>query len=252
MSAMLMAAMDGGLAGPKWKAMYTDAKGKDLALSPQITDRYQNRHALVALLAHDASAYGISEQPSGVMGLTGTELTSKIQYASGLVGYAQAGVGAARITELFDDQRALSDPHAQQFIDDWFSHFGAMLPTESSKSYLAQQRSLLVVDSSFDRARNSQEFVLSSADDRKSGFPRSNRRSSHGLYAEQSGYNALLSQQAGMDSLFRSAIAQDASLDSSMPKLGAMRQRLGAVVPGDWKDIQKQSATIVSYILSSH
>jgi len=146
-SAMLMAAIDGKLAGPKWKSFYDDATRKDSVLSPAIVDRYYNRHALVAKLAADRSAF-TALRSSGVVGLSGNNLTSPISYGHGLIGFARAGIGIARITELLDDQRALAEPESQQFIDDCFSHVGSMLTDDSAKAFLAQQRSLLVVDSS--------------------------------------------------------------------------------------------------------
>ncbi|HEV2909746.1 MAG TPA: hypothetical protein VGX02_10775 [Candidatus Eremiobacteraceae bacterium] len=251
MSAMLLAAFDGGMAGPKWKAMYDDAAHRDRLLGPTVLDRYQNRHALVALLAQDRSAYAISAKPQGVMGLNGTKLTEAIHYAPGLPGFAQAGVGAARITELMDDQRSLAEAPSQQYIDDWFTHFGAMLSSAGNKDFLDQQRSLLAVNPSFDRVRNSQAFgqaiqTLANrlASDQTGSFL-------IGLYAEQADLNASTSQQENIDSVFRSEIGQDAALDASMPKLAAMRRRLSGLSAGDWGGIQKQSAAIVSYILSA-
>ena len=160
-AATLMVAMDGGLAGQKWKAMFADASRKDHTLSANIVDRYQNRHELVALLARDRSIYDPKYQPQGILGLTGNDLTTPIHYVPGLVGLAQGGVGAARITELLDDKGALAEVQSQQFIDDWFSHVTAMMPNDSTKAFLNQQRGLLIVEC-FIRSRKKRGRVRSS------------------------------------------------------------------------------------------
>jgi hypothetical protein len=248
--AMLMAAMDGRLAGPKWKSFFDDATRRDLELAPQITDRSRNRHALVAKLAANRSDFE-ALRPSGVVGLSGNDLTSTIAYTPGLVGVAQVGIAIARITELMDDQQALAEPLSQQFIDTCFSHFAAMLPHEARAS-LAKQRRLLVVDASFDRVTNSKAFSRQMAA-LVSGLPRAQAEAFLvGSYAEQVNYNATVSRQEPLDTTFRSAIAQTAVLDDSLPTLAAMRQRLAALQTDDWADIKKQSAAMVHYILSAH
>ena len=47
----LMAAMDSGLAGPKWKSYFEQAKRDDGRLDSSVQDRYRNRHALVVVFA---------------------------------------------------------------------------------------------------------------------------------------------------------------------------------------------------------
>ncbi|HXM19491.1 MAG TPA: hypothetical protein VN934_11875 [Candidatus Tumulicola sp.] len=250
LSAMLMVAMDGGLAGPRWKSMFADATHRDLLQAPGVSDPYKNRHALVALLAQDRSAYATSMRPEGVVGLTGSVLTKPIKYSSDLVGFAQAGIGAGRMTEFLDDQRALAEPDAQHFIDDWFSHFEEMLPTENARTFLKQQRSLLVVDASFDRQRSSQAFVQAMQSVANQLSASQTGAFLIGLYAEEAGYNAALTKDTRVDSFFRGTIAQDSALDATMPKMAAMRQHLAGLNAGDWEPVKKQSAAIVSYILS--
>lgn len=248
--ATLMVAMDSGLAGPKWRSRFRGAARKDEALPPNVADRFLNRHALVAPLAQDRSIYGAAQPPKGIVGLTGNNLTAPIRYARGLLGYSQAGIGAARITELMDDPRALAEPMAQRFIDDWFSHVGAMLPTERAKAYLRQQRNLLVVDASFDPKRNGQAFGQAMQSVASEFTPKQTAAFVLGVDAEQSYYNAALSHRTDIDSMFRKSIAQNDALDAALPKLAAMRQRLGALSSSSWMAIANESAAMVGYILS--
>jgi hypothetical protein len=249
-SAMLMAAIDGKLAGPKWKSFFDDATRRDRALSPAITDRYYNRHALVAKLAADTSAF-TALRPTGVVGLSGNNLTSPISYAQGLAGVAQVGIGVARITELLDDQRALAEAQSQQFIDDCFSHFAAMLTDENARAFLAQQRSLLVVDASFDRMKNSRDFAHAIGR-LASSLPVTQREAFLvGSYAEQVSYNATVTRDSQSDTTFRSAMGQTSTLDDALPQLAPMRQRLADLPAGNWKDIATQSDAILKYILAA-
>jgi|GEM_PF-2543218 len=45
--ARMLAVMDYDFAGEKWKALYDSVAKTDGALGPSVTDRYQNRHALI-------------------------------------------------------------------------------------------------------------------------------------------------------------------------------------------------------------
>jgi len=45
--AKMLAVMDYGFAGAKWKAFYDDVARSDAALGQSATDRYKNRHALI-------------------------------------------------------------------------------------------------------------------------------------------------------------------------------------------------------------
>jgi len=46
--ALLLAAMDSGVAGPRWKQLYDESRRRDEDMPRRITDRFQNRHALLA------------------------------------------------------------------------------------------------------------------------------------------------------------------------------------------------------------
>jgi hypothetical protein len=250
-STLLMSAMDSGLAGPKWKSYFDKARRDDKQLPASVQDRYTNVHKLVVILAlaYVDELSGGRPRPSA-SSLTAS-ITQTLYYGDGLIGYAQAGVGSTRIAELTDFPQMLATADAQAFIDDWFDHFGEMLPDDQSRSYLAAQRHLLVVDKSFDRAANLKSFEHAIAVLIKRLTTPQMYSFLLGGVATQAGYNAAVLRERDSDAAIRPAILQFTVLDATLPRMAQLRANLAAPQIGDWASIQKASDELVNYILEA-
>jgi hypothetical protein len=250
-SAEFMAVMDAGRAGKKWKALFDRATDSDAKLPKTVFDRYTNRHALVAHLA-DSQTIVYASIGGGlvIVDAAGSPLTETIDYSNGLLGAARLGVGAARVSELLENPDGLKTPAAQAFVSDWFKQFSAILPTSELRSYLASQRSLLVVTSSSDFASDQRRFdqVVNELSRRLDGDVALSF--GVGLEAAETRYSATVIRHADEDSQLRDVLSRTDSLDATIPGLADMRARLAALPSGDWSEITSVSSEIIHAILS--
>jgi hypothetical protein len=250
-SAELMAVMDAGRAGKKWKSLFVSAAAADAKLPSNAFDRYTNRHALVVHLADSQTdVYASIGAYTAIIDSAGNPLTEHINYSSGLIGAARLGVGSARVSELFEYPDGLKTPVAQAFVSDWFKHFSAVLPTAEWRSYLASQRSLLAVTPSSDLASGEVRFD-------QAIYELSRRLDADvalsfgvGLESAETRYSASVIRHADEDRQLRDVLSRTDSLDASIPGLQDMRARLAALPSGDWSGIKSVSSEIIHAILS--
>ncbi|HXW77379.1 MAG TPA: hypothetical protein VEJ20_08225, partial [Candidatus Eremiobacteraceae bacterium] len=159
-SAVFLAVMDAGLAGTQWKTWYDQAAAQDQEAGASAADPYAHRRALVANLADTQTVvYQSIGAGAPISDRAGNPLTEPIDYGTGLIGDARLGVGAARLTDLFDYPDALKERSTQTFIDDWFAHFSAVLSTADLRATLAQQRQLFVYGPTSDFQSAEKTFV---------------------------------------------------------------------------------------------
>jgi hypothetical protein len=251
-SAVFLAAMDGGIAGTKWKSLYDVAAAADAQLPSDATDQYANRHALANHLADTQTTVypNLGDAPIG--DAAGYPLTEKLAYGSDSLGLARLGVGAARILELSENGDAMKEQAAQDFEDDWFASFRSILPTDDGRLELDGLRQFLRPDTPSSHVGDQDHFVAGviklvnalPSDTRAPFFV--------GLQVSETRYNATVIRHVDEDSALRAGLAKSPSLDSTLPALASLRDRLAAAPSGDWATITSISNQIIKSIIDGH
>ncbi|HEY7981077.1 MAG TPA: hypothetical protein VID19_06305 [Candidatus Eremiobacteraceae bacterium] len=247
-SAVMLSAMDGAIAGPKWKSLYDAAASADSLLGADAPDRYLNRHALANPLADTQTAVyaSIGDAPIGDAG--GNPLTEKLAYGPDPLGLARLGIGAARILELSEDATIMKQQAAQDFEDDWFASFGSLL-TDDGRVKLDGLRPLLRPDSPAVH-RADQDHFTSGILAIVNALPLASRAAfSVGLQASEIRYNATVIRHADEDTALRTGLTGSTALDGTFPDLAGLRARLAAVSSGDWATIASLSDQIIHRII---
>jgi hypothetical protein len=247
-SAVFLAAMDGGIAGTKWKTLYATAAAADARLSSDASDLYANRHTLANELGNTQTTVypTIGDAPIGDD--AGNPLTEKLTYGIDPLGLARLGVGAARIMELSENGDVMKQQAAQDFEDDWFAGFRSILASDKSRAEFDALRPLLRPDSAADHQANQDQF-LSTLLTLVNALPSTWRGPFFvGLQASEIRYNATVIRHADEDSALRAGIAKSPSLDGVVSNLAGLRARLAAVASGDWATITSLSDQIVRSI----
>lgn len=247
-SAVFLAAMDGGIAGTKWKALYDTAAAADARLPSDASDQYANRHALANQLGDTQTTVypGIGDAPIGDD--AGNPLTERLSYGTDPLGLARLGVGAARIMELSENGDVMKQQAAQDFEDDWFAGFRALLVTDKSRAEFDALRPLLRPDSPADHQVHQDRFV-STLLNLVNALPSAWRGPFFvGLQASEIRYNATVIRHADEDSALRAGLAKSPSLDGVVSDFAGLRGRLAAIAAGDWKTIASVSDQIVRSI----
>jgi hypothetical protein len=248
-SAVMLAAMDGSIAGPKWKSLYDAAAAADLRLGSDASDRYANRHALANPLADTQTTVYTSMGDAPIGDAAGNPLTEKLAYGPNLLGFARLGIGAARILELSEDAEVMKQQAAQDFEDDWFASFRSVLTTNDSRTELDGLRSYLRPDSPATHVADQNHFT-SGMLQLVNALPLPSRRAFFvGLQASEIRYNATVIRHADEDSALRTGLTTLTALDSTLPNIAGLLARLAAVPPGDWATLASLSDQIIHSIV---
>jgi hypothetical protein len=251
LSAVFLATMDAGRAGPKWKALYDRAATADSSMDPNVTDRYRNRHILVEKLATSQTALYAQIVPTDTPSMDefGLPLSEPIDYGTGLVGLARLGIGADRLIELFEYPGALQETSTQKFIGQWFERFGAVLPSDQLRARLSALRPLFTLSAPQEQITHEHSFVrnllalvhsLPAADVEAFGI---------GYDASEIRYNALALKNGEEDASLRELLFASTVLDSSFPSLSEARAELASAKPGEWPEIARLAGWIVTILL---
>jgi len=248
-SAVFLAAMDGGIAGTKWKSLYDAAAAADARLPSDASDRYANRHALADHLADtQTTAYpSLGDAPIGDS--SGYPLTEKLAYGNDSLGLARLGIGAARILELSENGDAMKQQGAQDFMNDWFASFRQILPTDDGRLELDGLRRFLLPDTP-DVHVSDQDHFVAGVIKLVNALPSESRSPFFvGLQVSETRYNATVIRHVDEDNALRAGLADSPSLDGKLPALLGLRDRLAAVPSGDWATITSISNQIIKSII---
>jgi hypothetical protein len=249
-SAVMLAAMDGGIAGSKWKSLYDAAAASDALLASDVSDRYTNRHALANQLGEAQTSVYASFGDVPIGDSAGNPLTEKLIYAPNPLGFARLGIGAARILEISEYADLMKQQASQDFEDDWFANFRSVLTTDGDRSELDGLRLLLRPDSPAVHHADQDRF---SAGLLKlvNALPMASRGAFYvGMQASEIRYNATVIRHADEDGALRTGLSDSSSLDSTLPGLAGLRTRLAAVRSGDWTTITSLSDQIIQSIVA--
>lgn len=248
-SAVFLAAMDGGIAGAKWKSLYDAAAAVDARLASDASDQYANRHALADHLAETQTTVYPSLGDTTLVDPSRYPLTEKLAYGNDSLGLARLGIGAARILEISENGDAMKLQAAQDFEDDWFAGLRSILPTEDGRLELDGLRKYLLPDTPATHVNDQDQFVAGvmklvnalPSDTRSPFFV--------GLQVSETRYNATVIRHVDEDHALRAGIAKSPSLEAKLPALASLRDRLAAVPSGDWATITSISNQIIKSII---
>jgi hypothetical protein len=250
-SAVMLAAMDGGIAGSKWKSLYDAAAAADALLDSNTPDRSANRHALADHLADAQTTVYASIGDAPIGDASGYPLTEKLQYGQDPLGLARLGIGAARILELSENLDIMKQQASQDFEDDWFAGFRPVLANADSRTEFDALRPLLRPDSPDVHVADQDHFssgllrlVNALPDKSKGAF-------FVGLQASEIRYNATVIRHVEEDGALRKGLLDSPGLDGTLPGLAGLRARLAAVPSGDWATITSISNQIIRSILDA-
>jgi hypothetical protein len=249
-SAVMLGAMDAGIAGTKWKALYDAAAASDALLASDVADRYANRHALANPLADTQTTVYASFGDVPLADSAGNPLTEKLSYEQDLLAFARLGIGAARILELSENAEMMKQQAAQDFDDDWFAGFRSILTTEASRAEFDALRPFLRPDSP-DIHKADQDHFSSGIIQLVNALPVASRMAFFvGLQASEIRYNATVIRHGDEDGALRTGLSSTTGLDGALPGLAQLRAQLAAVPSGDWTTITSLSNKIIQSIIA--
>ena len=249
-SAVMLAAMDAGIAGTKWKSLYDAAAASDAVLPAGASDGYAHRHALANPLADTQTSVYASFGDAPIADPAGNPLTEKLIYGLNPLGLARLGIGAARILEISEYADIMKQQAAQDFEDDWFANFRSTLTTDSDRAELDGLRPLLRPDSPAVHVADQDRFTAGLLK-LENALPQASRDAFYvGLQASEIRYNATVIRHVDEDGALRVGLAATSSLDGTLPGLADLRARLAAVPSGDWTTITSLSDQIVHRIVT--
>jgi len=250
-TAVFLAVIDAGRAGPKWKSWYDKAAASDSALPASVADRYANRRALVAALADSKAALyaSIAGPDMPAYDEFSLPLSAPIDYGTGLVEYARLGVASARLIELYEFSGALQQHATQSFIDTWFATLGPLLPDDASRAKLTSLRSVFAVASVDDLKTHRQQFIDGMLAAVRSLDATKVEAFGLGYDANDLRYNALAIKSTKEDDDLRRIVGGSSALDSAVPGLNVLRARLASLGPADWSTVADVSGKMVDLLV---